>query len=204
MATYPALIPTKSKPASWTEAGQAATTDLIDRLRRQEPDAFSHLYETYKAQIYNYLYRVSGSADIADDLTHDTFLSAYEALPGLRTDSAVCAWLYRIASNRFRDLLRRKRIINWLSIGDRRDAEVSLAERGGEDSIGECDLVRIALRHVKPDYAICLTLRLAEGFSTEETATILKVSPEAVRMRLCRARQMFKKAYQAAERGEIG
>ena len=55
---------------------------------------------------------------------------------------------------------------------------------------------------MKPEYSICLILRLAEGFSSEETADILGVSPEAVRMRLSRARQMFKVAYALNEVGE--
>jgi RNA polymerase sigma-70 factor (ECF subfamily) len=162
------------------------------------------VYERHKTQIYNYLYRLSGNSELADDLTHDTFLSAYEALPSLRADSAVCAWLYRIASNRFRDVLRRKKVIDWLSLGDRRDAENSLCEGGGEECIPEQELVQTALRRLKPDYAICLTLRLQEGFSTDETAKILKTSPEAIRMRLSRARQMFKKAYAEVEQGEGG
>lgn len=200
MTTHPVLSVTRNSDTGW----QSGTYDssLIEGLRRREASAFTFIYERHKTQIYNYLYRLSGNAELADDLTHDTFLSAYEALPSLRADSAVCAWLYRIASNRFRDVLRRKKVIDWLSLGDRRDAESSLCERGGEDSIPEQELVQTALRKLKPDYAICLTLRLQEGFSTEETAKILKTSPEAIRMRLSRARQMFKTAYAEAESGE--
>lgn len=204
LATYPALAPADRINVGWNAAPTAAAdVILLNQLRRREAEAFSFIYERYKFQIYNYLYRLSGSVETADDLTHDTFLSAYEALPKLRADSAVSAWLYRIASNRFRDLLRRKRIINWFSIGDRKDCENLLSEAGGEDSLPERELVQAALSQLKPNYAICLTLRLAEGFSTEETATILKTTPEAIRMRLCRARQMFKVAYAAAESGAI-
>ena len=64
--------------------------------------------------------------------------------------------------------------------------------------------MQAALSQLKPGYAVCLTLRLVEGFSTEETAEILNTTPEAVRMRLCRARQMFKRAYAAAEGGQGG
>src|SRR5690242_18496469 len=56
---------------------------LVEQLRRQEGDAFTFIYERHKSQIYSYLYRLSGSAEVADDLTHDTFLSAYESLPKL-------------------------------------------------------------------------------------------------------------------------
>jgi RNA polymerase sigma-70 factor (ECF subfamily) len=201
MSTYPAVV--SGNPADvWPDAPSAEAI-FIAQLRKQDPEAFTYMYERYKSQIYNYLLRLTGTPEMAADLTHDAFLSAYEALPGLRADSTICAWLYRIASNRFRDVLRRKRIINWFSITDRTDAERALCNDGGEDAIPERELVQIALRNLKPDYAICLTLRLAEGFSTEETAQILKASPESIRMRLCRARQMFKTAYAAAERGEI-
>jgi RNA polymerase sigma-70 factor, ECF subfamily len=176
---------------------------LLEQLRRQEEDAFTIIYERHKAQIYNYLYRLSGSRELADDLTHDTFLSAYESLPKLRPDSNIAPWLYRIASNRFRDFLRRKRVISWLPWGDTPREEVTLSVRGNEESLPEREIVQAALMTMKPEYAICLVLRLGEGFSSEETAHILNVSPEAVRMRLSRARLMFKTAYVAADKNGL-
>jgi hypothetical protein len=61
---------------------------FIEQLRRQEAGAFTFIYEQHKVQIHNYLYRLSGSRELPDDLTHDTFLSAYESLPKLRLDSS--------------------------------------------------------------------------------------------------------------------
>jgi RNA polymerase sigma-70 factor (ECF subfamily) len=172
---------------------------LIEQLRRQEEDAFTVIYERHKTQIFNYLYRLSGSSELADDLTHDTFLSAYESLPKLRPDSNIAPWLYRIASNRFRDFLRRKKVISWLRWSDTPRCQASLSCSGGEELLPERETVQAALGIMKPEYAICLVLRLAEGFSSEETALILGVTPEAVRMRLSRARQMFKTAYAVVE-----
>lgn len=202
MSTLPASI-ADDLGVRLGSSNQSAAPALLEELRKRQPEAFTFMYERYKTQIYTYLLRLSGSTEIADDLTHDTFLSAYEALPTLRSDSSICSWLYRIASNRFRDVLRRKRIINWFSLGDRTDSITLPTDALDTDMISEQELVRTALRNIKADYAICLTLRLAEGFSTDETAQIMKTSPEAVRMRLCRARQMFKEAYRAAERGEL-
>lgn len=175
---------------------------LIEQLRRREDDAFTFIYERHKTQIYNYLVRLSGSRELADDLTHDTFLSAYESLPKLRDDSNIAPWLYRIATNRFRDFLRRKKVISWMPWNDGPSTEAALAVHGEEDSLPEREAVQAALKTMKSEYAMCLVLRLAEGFSSEETARILGVSPEAVRMRLSRARQMFKTAYAAIERGD--
>jgi RNA polymerase sigma-70 factor (ECF subfamily) len=174
---------------------------LIEQLKRQEEDAFTFVYERHKTQIYNYLLRLSGSRELADDLTHDTFLSAYESLPKLRADSNISPWLYRIASNRFRDYLRRKKVIAWLPWSDSPASEANLACGGEEDELPEREAVQSALRSMKPEYAMCLILRLAEGFSSEETSQILGISPEAVRMRLSRARTMFKLAYRAVDEG---
>jgi RNA polymerase sigma-70 factor (ECF subfamily) len=129
-------------------------------------------------------------------------LSAYESLPKLRPDSNISPWLYRIASNRFRDFLRRKRVISWLPWGDTPREEAALATHGEEEALPEREAVKTALASMKPEYAMCLVLRLGEGFSSDETARILGISPEAVRMRLSRARQMFKAAYAAGEKGE--
>lgn len=175
---------------------------LIEQLRRQEEDAFTVIYERHKRQIYNYLFRLSGSRELADDLTHDTFLSAYESLPKLRPDSNISPWLYRIASNRFRDFLRRKKVISWLPWGDGSRAECQLSCSGEEDVLPEREAVRTALDALKPEYSMCLVLRLAEGFSSDETARILGISTEAVRMRLSRGRQMFRVAYEAGEQAE--
>src|SRR5947209_3514305 len=129
---------------------------LLDQLRRQEEDAFTVMYERHRTQIYNYLYRLSGSKELADDLTHDTFLSAYESLPKLRPDSNIVPWLYRIASNRFRDFLRRKKVINWLRWTDAPRAESALAVTGGEELLPEREAVQRALQTMKPEYGLCL------------------------------------------------
>jgi len=99
--------------------------------------------------------------------------------------------------------LRRKRLISWLPWGDGPREEASIAVRGGEEALPEREAVQAALSAMKPEYSICLVLRLVEGFSSEETATILCITPEAVRMRLSRARCMFKVAYSASEDGAV-
>lgn len=201
----PRYIPRGSLVGPWREVtgsmAIALEAALLEQLRRREEDAFTLIYERHKAQIYNYLYRLSGDRELADDLTHDTFLSAYESLPKLRPDSNIAPWLYRIATNRFRDLLRRKRVISWLPWNDGPQIENILSVQGGEDNLSEREVVQAALDTMKPEYSMCLVLRLAEGFSSEEAGQILGISPEAVRMRLSRARQMFKVAYQNLDKG---
>jgi RNA polymerase sigma-70 factor (ECF subfamily) len=84
---------------------------------------------------------------------------------------------------------------------DSPSSEAHIACTGKEEELPEREAVQATLKSMKPDYAMCLILRLAEGFSSEETSQILGISPEAVRMRLSRARTMFKEAYRAVEEG---
>ena len=80
------------------------------------------LVSRYQTAILNYLYRLVGDGDQAEDLTQETFLKAYRALGQLETgadaEARRRAWLYRIAHNAATDHLRRARRLRWLSLDD--------------------------------------------------------------------------------------
>ena len=71
----------------------------IDLLRTQDHAAFEALSERHYVPIRRYLTRLSGDAEVAAELTQETFLRGYQALPRLADDSDVQGWLYRIATN---------------------------------------------------------------------------------------------------------
>ena len=64
------------------------------------------MFERFQAALVNYIYRLVGDWEAANDLAQDTFLKAYSALP--RTDDSlqISPWLYRIATNTALDSLR--------------------------------------------------------------------------------------------------
>lgn len=74
-------------------------TDQIHRARQGDPDAFRLLYEEHVGRIYALCLRLSGSAAQAEELVQDTFVRAWEKLPGFRGESAFGTWLFRIAVN---------------------------------------------------------------------------------------------------------
>src|SRR5262245_50372718 len=61
--------------------------------------SFERIYDEYKTPIYNYIYHLVGNREQADDLTQDTFLKAFKALPKMDANLKLSAWLYRIATN---------------------------------------------------------------------------------------------------------
>jgi RNA polymerase sigma-70 factor, ECF subfamily len=166
----------------------------VAAARGGDAAAFRLLVERYEKPIYGFLYRVVCDGELARDLAQDTFLAAYRALPRLKGDLAFAPWLYKIALNCARQNLRRRRLIAWLPWTRQHD----LSPDPLDLSI-EAQAVHTALAQLPADLRIPLVLRLVQGFSYAEIATIVGATPPAVRMRVSRARHMFRKIYTAAE-----
>ena len=141
---------------------------------------------------------MTGDLARAQELTQETFIRAYRALlRGVRWDNPR-AWLYRVASRLATDDYRRRRLLQWQPLLDidpdpSPGVDVCVAEQGS---------VHRALAALPPKYCIPLVLYASEGYSVNEVGGLLSLSPSAVKMRLCRAREMFRRAYQNGEQGE--
>jgi RNA polymerase sigma-70 factor (ECF subfamily) len=66
---------------------------------------FQNVYQEFQPRIHRFLCRLVGPEE-ADDLTQDVFLKVSQALPGLRGESTLSTWVYRIATNSALDKLR--------------------------------------------------------------------------------------------------
>lgn len=172
---------------------EAAERVLAARARAGEQAAFEEIFDRYQAPVVNYLYRVVGDWELAADLTQDTFLKAYQALP--RTDDTLqlAPWLYRIATNTALDALRRRKRITWVPF--LADFEPVAPGSDPAHSVPNDDLVRRALQAVPTDQRIPLVLHLHQGLSYKEIAELLGIAPNLVAVRVFRARERFIKVY---------
>src|SRR6266487_5960695 len=80
---------------------------LIARSQRGDVNAFNELILHYQQTTYGVVYRMIGNAEIAADVTQDTFIAAFRAIQSFRGGSSFRAWLLRIASNQACDYWRR-------------------------------------------------------------------------------------------------
>ena len=74
-------------------------TAIIDLARSGDEEAFVQIYEHFSPQLHRYVYRLLGNQELADEVTQETFLKAFQNISGISSDSNLSAWLYRIASN---------------------------------------------------------------------------------------------------------
>jgi RNA polymerase sigma-70 factor (ECF subfamily) len=81
---------------------------LVKEARNGSQEAFKSIYECYGPRIHNFLYRLLGSKNEAEDATQQTFLIALLRLGTLRDPDQLESWIYRIARNEVYQKYRRK------------------------------------------------------------------------------------------------
>lgn len=160
---------------------------------------FEQLFGEYHSEIHVYLCRLVGDNRQAEDLTQDAFVKAYRALARLPKEANARAWLYRIATNTALDWLRRRRLISWLPLFER-DHHPAVISSFAESSL-ESVAVQQALAHLPSRYRVPLVLYACQDLSTQEIADILQISRGAVKTRLFRAREKFRRLYKPEEVG---
>lgn len=122
-------------------------------------------------------------------------MRAYRALArGERWENAR-AWLYRVATRLATDTHRHRTLFQWLPLWES-DGRID----GPERAVAERDAVGRALNALPLKYRVPLVLYTTEGWSVAEVAGALELSESAVKMRLCRAREMFRVAYKTEDK----
>lgn len=156
------------------------------------------LYTAYAKPICAYIHSLVGDWQLAHDLTQETYLQLYRTRQRLPQVENQRAWVYGIASHlAFNELKRRRRFI-WLpwQTGDEERGQSWLTV---EDEVARRDRVACALAELPLDYRAPLILYSSYDFSAREIGETLGISEAAVRQRLHRAREMFRRAYKQSE-----
>ena len=176
--------------------GDVPSDAQIVALAREDPaQALDVIYKAYRARIYSFLIRFLADPELAADVAQETFTRSYRTLATLTRDHKVLPWLYRIASNVAIDQVRRRRRVIWVRLGGVTDTPDEPGEEGHAEGVGEREHVQATLRRLPPENAMALLLHAVEGYSYREIAEIQGTSMTAVRSRIARARQAFRKEY---------
>jgi RNA polymerase sigma-70 factor, ECF subfamily len=163
--------------------------------------SFERIYDEFKTPIYNYIYHLVGDREQAEELTQDTFLKAFRALPKMNASLKLSAWLYQIAKHTAFDALRRRKLIAWTPWQDLDHEPADVESADPQETIGTSELVHLALQRMPMHYRAALLLYTQQGFSYAEIAQQLSIAESGVKMYLSRARQSFREHYRALESG---
>lgn len=151
------------------------------------------LFEQYHSAVFAYLYRLVGDRESAHDLSQEAFLRLFRARRRLPQVENPRAWLYRIATNVAFSALKRRQRFAWLPW---RTADGALTAPDPTEQVDQRVIVERALAQLPPHYRAPLLLHSHYGLSVREVAEALNISEGAVKTRLFRAREMFRRAYE--------
>jgi RNA polymerase sigma-70 factor (ECF subfamily) len=166
--------------------------ELIAKAQQGDRQAFSELVRCHRKGVINVVYRMCGDANLAEDAAQEAFIRAWQHLPNYKPRSPFRNWVYRIATNAARDVLRREREtvdIDELALatsGEGPEATTEREERG--------ERVREAVLALPPASREVLVLREYEGFSYREIADALGIPIGTVMSRLNYARNHLRKS----------
>ena len=160
---------------------------LIRAAAAGDRPAFGELYVRYARMVHGILLARVPPGD-AEDLVQDVFLSAMKQLGKLRTAAAFRGWLGAIARNRAMDYFRGAREEAPL------DERVAAGRGAGAESGVNGTAALDAIRNLPEAYRETLTMRLVEGMTGPEIARQTGLTPDSVRVNLCRGMKLLREA----------
>jgi RNA polymerase sigma-70 factor (TIGR02960 family) len=163
-----------------------------------DEDAFRALTDPYRRELHVHIYRLVGSMHDAEDVLQDTLLAAWRGLDRFEERTTVRTWLYRIATNRSLDALRRVRRTEPLHLEPFPDTLLEgVPDRapGPEARYEAREAIALSfvagLQHLPAQQRAVLVLRDVLGYSAAEAAETLDTSAASVNSLLRRARAAF-------------
>lgn len=142
-----------------------AETELVRRAAGHDLAAFAALVRTHEGPLRRYLARLAGEE--GDDLAQETLLAAWRGLGQWRGEGSFGAWLRTIATRRFLDRARKRRIVT-------KPIE-EIDELAGNDSPDQRLAVESALARLTARERAVALLLFAEGHSHTEAAAMLEL-----------------------------
>lgn len=193
-----------SEAESASSLREAAETDavLVERAAAGDQRAFELLVIKYQRRIERLLARMVRDVDLVADISQETFIRAWRALPQFRGEAQFYTWLYRIAVNTAKQTLltlKRDPLLTEAALrpADEDDETYRPRHEPSAESTPESELaareiaeaVNAALEALPPDLRQAVTLREIEGLSYEDIATAMNCPIGTVRSRIFRARE---------------
>jgi len=182
---------------------------LMLEVRDGNAAAFEELVSRYQARLLMILRHLVGSREQAEDLTQEVFLRVYRARESYEPGAKFATWLFTIANHVAANALRSRSRCHEVTIQPResgpmgaRPLDKMLQASSGQMPARQLDraetreIVQLALESLGERQRMAVLLSKFEGMSYAEIATIMELSPQAVKSLLSRARESLREVLQ--------
>ena len=170
--------------------GMAQLDDLLVQAALEDPAAFADLVRRYQDTLFNFLYRMTGNREDAEDISQETFVRIYRALPRFRIGAPFKPWMYKIAVNLAINHFNARKpslalVEDFPSVSPFTSPELMAELRETQHDL------RRALLELPEPYRAILLLRHLNELSYQDIAATLDVPIGTAKVRLHRARKML-------------
>lgn len=176
--------------------------ELIASLQEKSQSAFKFLVETYQNQVYNTCLGLLQNSEEAEEISQDAFIEVYKSVANFRGDSKLSTWLYRIATTksleRIRKLKAKKRFAFLKSIGGSKDEDevqpATFLHPGVQMEQKEhAEALFSAIGQLPEKQRVGFTLVKVEGLPYQEVGEVMSMSLSSIESLMFRARKNLQK-----------
>ena len=166
--------------------------NYIERIRNGETNLFSYFVTRYSNSIYSLIVRIVLTNEDAEELTQDSFLTAFKKLDTFKGDCSFSTWLFRIAYNTAISATRKRKIVfptvDEAMMDSVPDEAIETFFDGDENEI-KLQKLEEAIAKLNVEEKTLITLFYTEDKSVAELARVLDLTPENVKVKLHRVRK---------------
>jgi RNA polymerase sigma-70 factor (ECF subfamily) len=168
---------------------------LVRQARLGYVDAYEELVSRHTGRVYRTALRMLGRHEDAQDVTQDTFVTAWQRLSQFKAESSYATWLYRIVTNKCLNRITRTKAVTPLAaVAEVAETKIGPAEQTERSASAEAVTAAVA---ALPDVQrIPLVLHQFEGLSYAQIADITESTVPSVRSHLHRARRTLAETLQ--------
>lgn len=176
---------------------------ILKSALNQDINAFQTLFAEFQPQLKSYLYRLLADRNDADDLTHDTFIKAFDSIRSFKGESSLKTWVFQIATNLAYNVLNKRK--RWQSDVMQRGKSLAMSETEIFDTILHVSKTATDARYdmkehidtcftciaktLPPEQHIALMLKDVYDFSVQDISLILETTAGIVKHLLVDARK---------------
>lgn len=163
----------------------------VARAQAGDKAAFAQIYRSQHRRVYALCVRLLGDRQLAEELAQDAFIKAWQQLHSFRGDAKFSTWLHRVTVNAVISYQRKhKSWLRWLKTGSGDD---EIPESLLHETPGEARDLEAAIATLPERARQVFVLMDIEGYSHEETATLLGIAEGTSKAQLFRARELLRK-----------
>jgi RNA polymerase sigma factor (sigma-70 family) len=169
--------------------------ELIVQLRQGSEPAYRWLVDDYRNRVFHTVLNILQDNKEAEDATQETFIQVYESIDGFKEEASLSTWIYRIATRKALDKLRRRKtrkrlreIMPWWMPQEKKNPEAFDHPGIAAENKEKAAILFKAVESLPAKQRLAFTLIKIQGMKYEEACEIMQQNIKAMESLITRAR----------------